>query len=145
MILAVRHFRAARQRREEAGDTSRLAAILAKPATLAVMVAGAHLMLFWAVIRWAWNAGDLMGAGIITGMMVTLGILAFLRMRNQTVQVASRVVNSHLGVCAMALLATINLRFDVWAASSFGVSVAEIHQRLPTWIIPVLTLPFLIL
>jgi len=32
-----------------------------------------------------------------------------------------------------------SLRADVWVATAYGVSVAEAHDRLPIWIIPVLS------
>jgi len=44
-----------------------------------------------------------------------------------------------LASCTVVMLAVVNLRFDVWVASSYGISVAELHSRMPTWIVPVLT------
>ena len=43
-------------------------------------------------------------------------------------------------MCAVVILAIFNLRFDVWLASGYGVSVAEIHRMFPMWIVPLLTL-----
>jgi RNA polymerase sigma factor (sigma-70 family) len=143
-IVAFRRIQAASQVNEEDGKTFRPAVMPMKPGTLAMVVAGVHLMLFSSLTRLAWRAGDLMAAGTITGMMVVLGIWAFFRIRNQTGAGIMRIINSHLAVCAAAMLATFNLRFDVWVASGYGVSVAEAHNRLPTWIVPLLTLVFLI-
>jgi uncharacterized protein Usg len=47
-------------------------------------------------------------------------------------------------LCCAVVVAVINLRLDVWAAAGYGVSVAEIHNRLPTWIVPLLTLVLVI-
>jgi type IV secretory pathway TrbD component len=43
-------------------------------------------------------------------------------------------------LCCAVVAAVINLRLDVWAAAGYGVSVAEIHNLLPMWIVPMLSL-----
>jgi hypothetical protein len=83
-------------------------------------------------------------AGIIAGMMVVLGIAAFLNTRGRTVAALARATSGHAALCATVMLVTFNLRLDVWIASGYGVSVAEIHRLLPTWIVPLLSLALLI-
>ena len=134
----------ASQRSEEAGNIPRPAIAPLKPGTLAVVVAGTHLMLFSWLVRLAWRANDRMAAGIIAGMMVVLAIGAFFNTRGRTGAALARATNGHVAVCGALLLATFNLRLDVWLASGYGVSVAEIHRLLPTWIVPLLTLALVI-
>jgi RNA polymerase sigma factor (sigma-70 family) len=129
------------QRKEEAHQAPRPAMA---PGTLAVVVAGAHLMLFTWLVRLAWRADDLMAAGTIAGMMVVLGIMAFFRTRGRTGAALMVATTVHMAVCGALMLAIFNLRFDIWVASAYGVSVAEIHHRLPTWIVPLLTLVLVI-
>jgi hypothetical protein len=38
----------------------------------------------------------------------------------------------------------LNLRTNVWVATSHGVSVAQAGEVLPTWIVPVLTLALVV-
>ena len=139
-VAAFGHIVAVSQRGEEAGRTRPQAMMGMSPAKYAVVVAGLHLMLFSWVVRLAWRAGDLMGAGVIAGAMVTLAIVAFFKTRSCIGADLARANNAHMAVCGTVILAAINLRLDVWAASAYGVSVAEIHQRLPLWIVPVLAL-----
>jgi RNA polymerase sigma factor (sigma-70 family) len=142
--MGFRRILSASQRSEEAGATPRPATTPMKPSTLAVVVAGTHLMLFSWLVRLAWRADDRMAAGITAGMMVALAIGAFFNIRGRTGAALARAVNGHMAVCAALTLATFNLRLDVWLTSGYGVSVAEIHRLLPTWIVPVLSLALVI-
>ena len=51
-----------------------------------------------------------------------------------------RALGGHVGLIGGMILVTLNLRTDVWVASGYGVSVAEAHSLLPTWIVPLLSL-----
>jgi hypothetical protein len=42
------------------------------------------------------------------------------------------------------ILLLLNLRTNVWVATSYGISVAEAREVLPTWIVPVLTLALVV-
>ncbi len=132
------------QQSEEAGETPRPAMTPMKPGTLAVVVVGVYLALFSTLIRLAWRADDRMAAITIAGMMVVLGISAFFNTRGKTGVALARASNGHLAVCGAVLLVTFNLRLDVWVASAYGVTVAEAHRLQPVWIVPLLTLVFLI-
>jgi RNA polymerase sigma factor (sigma-70 family) len=114
------------------------------PATLGVVVSGVHLMLFSWLVRLAWRADDLLAAATIAGIMVVLGVAAFCKARGCHRAALARACNSHVALCGALILTMFNLRFDVWAASAYGVSVAEIANRVPTWIVPTLSLVFLI-
>jgi RNA polymerase sigma factor (sigma-70 family) len=138
------HILGVSQQSEEAGKIPRPAVTPMKPGTLAVVVAGGHLMLFSWLIRLAWRADDLMAAGIITGMMVVLGIAAYFNTRGRIGAALARATSGHVAVCSAVILAAFNLRLDVWMASGYGVSVAEIHRLLPTWIVPLLSLALVI-
>lgn len=102
----------------------------------AAIVAGTQIMMFWSVILMAWRCNDRSGAMIIAGMTTALGVVNFLlfRRRNGLAYI------EQIGLCCLVLLVIWNLRFDVWIAPGYGVSVAELHSRMPAWMVPVLTL-----
>jgi RNA polymerase sigma factor (sigma-70 family) len=114
------------------------------PGTRVAVVAGTHLMLFSWLVRLAWRADDLVAAGAIAGIMVLMGVLSFFRTRGLAGSALLRAATMHVASCAAVILAILNLRFIVWAAAAYGVSVAELSHRLPTWMIPLLTLALLI-
>jgi len=143
-IVGFAHILGISQQSGKAGATPRPAMAPMKPGTLAVVVAGAHLMLFSWLVRLAWRADDRMAAGIIAGMMVVLAIAAFFNTRRRTGAALAGVTNGHVAACGALMLATFNLRLDVWVASGYGVSVAEIHRLLPLWIVPLLSLVLVI-
>jgi len=111
---------------------------------LAVVVAGVHLALFSPLIRVAWNAHDLMVAWTIAGMAVMLCVSAFLRIRGKTGADIARACSVHLGICCAVMLMALNLRIDVWVASAYGVTASEANYLQPTWIVPVLSLAFML-
>jgi len=143
-IMGFRHILGISQQSGKAGTIPRPALAPMKPGTLAVVVAGAHLMLFSWLVRLAWRADDRMAAGIIAGMMVVLGIAAFFNTRGRTGAALAGVTTGHMAVCGALMLVTLNLRLDVWVASAYGVTVAEAHRLQPVWIVPLLTVAFLI-
>jgi hypothetical protein len=108
--------------------------------TLALVVAGVHLTLFFALVRIAWNANDPLGACIIAGAAVVLAIVAFIRIRGKTGVAEMEVTRGHFGLCFAVMMLAFNCRIDVWVAAAQGVSVAEAREIVPIWIVPVLTL-----
>lgn len=131
--------------RPPAGETPLPAAAPMHPVTLAAVVAGVHLALFFTLIRLAWRADDGMAAWAIAGLAVVLCVQAFIRIRGKTSgPEIARAASAHLGICCVALLVALNLRIDVWVASAYGITVAEAHQRQPIWIVPVLSLALIL-
>ncbi len=124
--------------------TGESAAIRMGSFKLALIVVGAHLAFFFTLIRVAWNANDLMAVWIIAGTTLVLSALAFFRMRDKSGPDLARAINLNLGICCATMLITLNLRIDVWMASAYGVTVAEVHHLQPVWIVPALSLAFLI-
>ena len=143
-IVGFAHILGISRQSGKAGETPQPANPPMKPGTLAMVVAGVHLALFSWLVRLAWRADDLMAAGVIAGMMVVLGIAAFFNTRGKTGAALARATAAHMAVCGTVLLVTLNLRLDVWVASAYGVTVAEAHRLQPVWIVPLLTLAFLI-
>jgi len=133
-----------RQPGEAAGEVPRASVAPMKPGTLALVVAGAHLALFSWLARLAWCAGDWLGTSAIAGTMVGLGVMAFLRIRGRTGAAALQAIPLQLGLCGLAMLLIFNLRFDVWVAAAYGVSVPEAHRLQPIWIVPLLSLGLLL-
>ena len=142
-ITVMRRMQAIRQSREAAGEIPPPPRLPMKSDTLALVVAGGHLMMFTWFIRLAWNANDHMAAGIATGTMLVLGVYSFFKVRGGTGAVVEQTLGRHLSLDGLIILAILNLREDVWVASAYGVSVAEAHNLQPTWIVPLLTLALL--
>jgi RNA polymerase sigma factor (sigma-70 family) len=115
-----------------------------KPFTLAAVVIGVHLALFSSLIRLAGRAHDFQGAAIIAGVVALLSFWVFLRIRRTAAADVARISSGHLALCVPILVTIFNLRFDVWLAASDGISLAELHRRLPIWIVPLLSAAFLI-
>ncbi len=116
------------------------AAAAMNPGIYAAVVAGTHVMIFWGVIFLAWREHDRTTAAVIVGLMTGLAFRNFFKMRGLTGPAVSLAYIGQLTSCCAAMLAILNLRFDVWIASIYGMSTAELHNQMPTWIVPVLTL-----
>jgi RNA polymerase sigma factor (sigma-70 family) len=109
----------------------------------AAIVAGTHLMMFWGIILSAWREQDRLGAIIIAGLMTALGIWNFFKTRDRNGAVIPAGYFIQLASCTALLLAILNLRIDLWLAHSYGVTVTYLHQNMPFWMIPTLTLVLL--
>ena len=106
----------------------------------ASIVAGTHIMMFWGIIHMAWGEHDRLGAAIIAGMATVLGLVNFFVYHRRNGRAMGPGYIEQLASCAVVTLAIFNLRYDVWVASTYRISVAELHSRMPTWMVPVLTL-----
>jgi hypothetical protein len=115
-----------------------------RPFTLAAVAVGGHLAMFSWLIALAWRFGDRTGAMLTTGIMVVLGVLAYVRGRKATGATLGRVAGGHVSLMGIVILLLLNLRTNVWVATSYGISVAEARAVLPTWIVPVLTLALVV-
>jgi hypothetical protein len=140
IIMIFRRIQAKVQPDEEAGDIRSPATEAMGPGTRAALVAGTHLMLFWAVIFLAWRANDRLADAVIVGLMAVLGVWNFCNLRGLTGLALTRAYIRQLASCCAVMLAVFNLRFDVWVASCYGVTADEITQRFPMWMVPLLTL-----
>jgi RNA polymerase sigma factor (sigma-70 family) len=107
---------------------------------LAIVILGAHVALFFALIRMACVWNDTLGACIISAAMLALSVAAFFRIRDKVGVDAVRAIRTNLGLCFGVILVALNLRVDVWVAAAYGVPVAEAHQLQPTWLVPTLSL-----
>jgi len=92
------------------------------------------------VIFLAWHAHDRLATAMTVGLMAALGVWNFFNLRGLTGLAVTRAYIGQLASCCAVMLAIFNLRFDVWAASWYGVSVAEIPRLFPAWMVPLLTL-----
>jgi RNA polymerase sigma factor (sigma-70 family) len=110
-----------------------------KPGLCAGTVVGTHLMMFWGVITMAWQTHDRMASAIIAGLMAGLAIWNYFKVRSLTGTAAFLGYIGQLVTCSAVALAIFNLRFDVWLAPSYGVSSTELHQLMPTWIVPLVS------
>lgn len=92
----------------------------------------------------AWVFRDRTSAAILTGAMLVLGIGHFLRFRNKSGVDAVHIGISHGSLAVGIILLIVNLRLGNWLALARSVRVAEMDARVPMWIIPLLTMAFVI-
>jgi RNA polymerase sigma factor (sigma-70 family) len=143
-IVMFRRILAIREQSEAGGETPRPAMMPLKPGGRIVLVVGLYLACFWWLIGLAWQAHDVMWAGITTGLMVVLGLGNYFQPRTRTGAAVTRAVAGHLALAWAVILVILNLRLDVWEASLHGMDLAAMHRLLPTWVIPALTLALLL-
>ncbi|HEY1661242.1 MAG TPA: RNA polymerase sigma factor [Verrucomicrobiae bacterium] len=146
MVIAtwiVRIFRQTQAQEEQgkkSGEILQPAATTAQSGMSVAMVAGTHLMIFWGIIFMAWQTHDRLGAAIIGGLMAGLGIWNYFKLQGLTGPAIGLAYLRQLASCCIVMLAAFDLRFDIWVASMYGVSVPELHNQMPTWFVPLLTL-----
>ncbi len=142
-ILMFRRLLAMRQESESAGEIPRSAAKRWTPATRGTVAAGLYLSFFSWLIWIAWRLNDRASAGILAALMVGLAIWYSVSLQGKKGVAAMRIVAGHLALIWAIILVVLNLRLDVWIAAAHESSLAEVHQLLPPWLIPVLTLALL--
>jgi hypothetical protein len=134
-----------RRREREAATPGPVAVVQpVRPLTLGAVAVGAHLAMFCWLIVLAWRCADATGAAITAGVMLVLGMAAYVRGRGQTGVALARRAGIHTGAIGIAILLILNLRTNIWVAASYGVSVADASHVLPTWIVPVLSLALVV-
>jgi hypothetical protein len=141
-VLFLRRVVAMRRQGEEMGETC-----YAKTPTLGSSlgtIAGLHVALFSWLIWLAWRAHDQVTAGIVTVIMLVLGIWQFIDVHGKSERDAFRGTVGHLALGWGIVLAIFNLRLDVWLAAFRGTDVAGIHRLLPLWALPLATLTVLV-
>jgi RNA polymerase sigma factor (sigma-70 family) len=137
--VAVQWGIAKRQQRIAAGEIPPTPTTPLRPGTLALVVTGTYLMFLW-VIRLTWNAHDPLATGVAAGTRLVRAVWSVFRLRGRSAATVGPALGHHLNLLGLMILAILNLRADVWVARAYGVTVAEAHDLLPIWIIPVLTL-----
>ncbi len=142
-IVTFRRVLAIRQQSEAAGELPRPGRTPLRPGARVVLVAGLYLACFWWLIGLAWQAHDAMWAGIITCLMVVLGVCNYFQPGARTGAAVTRAIAGHLALAWAVILVILNLRLEAWAASLHGLDLAAMHRLLPPWIIPLLTLALL--
>lgn len=142
-IVMLRQLIAIRRQSETAGEATRSAVKRWTPARCAMVAAGIHLAFFMWLISVALQLHDGVGAGILTVAMVGLGVWYFKNLRGKIGVAAMQAVAGHLALAWVVVLVALNLRLDLWMATAHQCSIAEIHQLLPAWVSPVLTLALL--
>jgi RNA polymerase sigma factor (sigma-70 family) len=111
-----------------------------KMSTRVILFAGVYLCCFSWLINLAWQAHDYVATGIITIVMVVLGLWNFLQTRGKTGAAVMEIVAKHQVLVWTTLLLIVNWRVETWAAAGRGISLVEMHRLLPPWIVPLLTL-----
>jgi uncharacterized membrane protein len=136
IVVVFRRVLAIRQQFEAAGGIPQ---VRATPLTRLALVISMHLGFFSGLIYSAWQAGDRVWAGNIAATMILLGIWYLYRLRGKAGTAAWRALTAHMAVVSGVILAVLDLRWDVWMAASRRVSLSEIHQLLPVWVMHLLT------
>ena len=114
------------------------------PLNYAAIVAGTHIMMFWGIICMAWQDQDHSGAIIVAGLMVALAVWNFFKTRDQNGVPFGTGYFIQLASCSALTIAILNLRLDLWLAHGYGVTVTQLHEDMPVWMIPTLTLVLLV-
>jgi RNA polymerase sigma factor (sigma-70 family) len=140
IISVYRRVQAATQQGREKGEERARAAAPMNPFTRMLVMVGTNLMVFTSVILLSWSSGDRITARVIAAIMLLLSAWHSLLFRGKigsaSVVTYIRQIASSCGV----VLLIINLRFDVWAAARYGVTVGEVRRMLPIGLVPFFTL-----
>lgn len=139
LVMVFRRELVMRWRSEQAGGNLRSPVAISQGKSVFIVV-GMYLTMFSWLIALTLREQDKIGAALLVGTVVVLGIWNFIQQRDKAGVAAAKVSYGFLTLSCALVVAFINLRLDVWAASHYGVSVAEVHHLLPFWIVPTLTL-----
>jgi hypothetical protein len=139
-IAMYRRTQAICQKSAAAGEIPCPATAPMKPGTRMLAVLGTNFMLLSWIIPLAWWAHDRMTAGMTVGVILALSVWHFFFFRSKMGTAAGLTYIAQLASSCAVMLAILNLRFDAWAASWYGVGIGEIHELLPTRMVPLLTL-----
>lgn len=107
------------------------------------VVTGMHLAQFCWLIALAWNSHDRLTAAVVAGIMVCMALWNLAALAGASGRAAARLNGYHTFLCGLVTLLVVNVRLDVWLAARDGITVAEIHERYPLWLVPLLTLALL--
>lgn len=102
--------------------------------------AGMHLAMFWWLFYLMWRSGDQLAGGVVAGIVLLAAIRQFVLVKERTGLAFIRMTFGYVAGLSGFILGVINLRLDVWLANDRGVSVGEIHQLYPMWLVPLFTL-----
>ena len=112
--------------------------------SILVVLIGIYIASFSWLISLAFRANDRLWAAVIGGIMAVLFMWHLLQARSRP---AAAFLSGATGRVALAwaiILMILNLRVQVWLAAFSGINLAEMHRRLPVWVVPSATL-FLVL
>jgi RNA polymerase sigma factor (sigma-70 family) len=144
IIAMFRQILASRRQSEEEAGILQTSGTPLTWGTRIIVVAGIYLPCFLGLITLAWRAQDLLSVGILTGAMVVLGVCHFFQFRGRPGVAGVRAGMGCLTLACAVILVILNWRLDVWMAARYEVSIAEMHQLYPLWLIPSLTLALLL-
>jgi len=141
MVVAFRQIITIRRQFEAAGGVSQPSGASPTWRTRLALVACLHLAFSW-VVYLAWDTGDRAWAAWSAAALVLMAAWYVYRLRGMagSVSASIRVTATHIAVLCGAALVVLNLRMDVWLAERREVSLDEIHQLLPIWVMPLLTI-----
>ena len=104
-----------------------------------LLLIGVYLACFSWLINLAWRSGDQIWAGIITVIMLVLGVGNYLWVRGRTGIRAVQAVVGHLALVWCVVLVLLNVRLEVWLAAARGIDLTSLRQLLPARTVPLLT------
>jgi RNA polymerase sigma factor (sigma-70 family) len=140
-LIIVAHFRSIltiRGQFEAAGGVARATTLTG--GRRLIFVSCLYLAFFSWLIYLAWDTGDRVWAGIIAAIMILLCIWRLYQGRGKTGTAVIRLIAWHFVLAMGTILVLLNLRLDTWLAERRGVSLAEMHRLLPTWVLLLLSL-----
>ncbi len=84
----------------------------------------------------ALRAKDPLWAAIIAGVMAVLFVWHLLEARRRVTAASLQGATGQVALAWAVILVILNLRLQVWLAALSGINLAEMHRRLPMWVIP---------
>jgi RNA polymerase sigma factor (sigma-70 family) len=143
-IVLMRRLLVLRRQSEAAHEPISSATTRMTPGARAMVSAGTYMAFFLWLIQVAWRSNDHLTARILTALMVGLAAWDYISLRNRVGASAMRAVARDLTLGWSIVLAVLNLRLATWIAHARGTTLAEVHQFLPVWLIPALTIALLL-
>jgi RNA polymerase sigma factor (sigma-70 family) len=113
--------------------------------SILVVLIGIYIASFSWLICLALRANDRLWAAAIGGIMAVLFVWHLLQARRRTAAASLQGAPGHVAVAWAIILMILNLRLQAWLAALSGVNLAEMHRRLPLWIVPSATLCLVLL
>jgi len=140
ITVMFRRIQAIRRQKEEETGMAQASRTPLTFGTRVAVVASLYLSCFSWLIYVAWKAHDLMSVGILSGMMVVLGVWHFFQIGGRAGSATMRAGIRRVLLMFGAIVVMFNWRWDLWLAAVRGTDLAEIHSLLPAWVVPLLTL-----
>ena len=138
-IMLGYHRAKARHQAAPASGLPALPAAPIPPVRAALNTLGIHVAMFSWLIYLMWRADDDLAAGLVAVIVTLLAAWRMINDPNRNPRTLVRSTFGYVGFCCALIVGVINLRLDVWLAANRNVSVAQVQQIYPMWLVPLLS------